>query len=154
MFAIGRHQRRATSVPSGSLAPSENRMAALTKAELGEFRKQLESIQARIRGDVRDLADGAFDRDAGESRSPTHPAELGSENFEQDFALNLISNEQDILADIADALDKIENGSYGLCEGCQVEGSTKKSYIPKARLKAIPWTRNCVECERRKEVHY
>jgi len=130
-------------------------MAALTKAELSEFRQQLEAIQARIRGDVRDLADGAFDRDSSESRSPTHPAELGSENFEQDFALNLISNEQDILADISDALEKIDNGTYGLCEGCQAEGTTgERGHIPKARLKAIPWTRNCVECERRKEVHY
>ena len=82
-------------------------------------------------------------------------AELGSENYEQDFALDLIRNEQETLGEIAAALGRIEDGTYGQCEGCREEGvSGRKSLIPKTRLKAIPWARNCVECERKRETQY
>jgi DnaK suppressor protein len=129
-------------------------MAVLTKTDLKSFRDQLQMLRARLRGDVQDLATGAFDRD-GESRSPTHMAELGSENYEQDFALDLIRNEQETLAEIAAAIAKIDDGTFGICEACLEEGKTdRKSSIPKTRLRAIPWARNCVECERQREAQY
>ena len=127
---------------------------ALSKTELAQFRKQLLSISARLRGDVDNIADGAFGRE-DESRTPTHPAELGSDNYEQDFALDLIHNEQETLREISAALQKIEKGTFGMCEGCCEEGKTgRKAVIPKTRLKAIPWARNCVECERKREAQY
>lgn len=135
-------------------ASYERLMTALTKVELGEFRKLLEMLQARVRGDVSDIAGHAFDHDDSESRSPTHPAELGSENFEQEVALDLIRNEEEFLNDITDALEKIKAGTFGVCEGCLSKGVTeKKALINKARLKAVPWTRNCVDCERYRETH-
>ena len=127
---------------------------ALSKIELAQFRKQLLSISARLRGDVDNLADGAFGREE-ESRTPTHPAELGSDNYEQDFALDLIHNEQETLKEISSALKRIEDESFGLCEVCTEEGKTgRKALIPKTRLKAIPWARNCVGCERKREAQY
>ena len=127
---------------------------ALSKIELAQFRKQLLSISARLRGDVDNIADGAFGRDE-ESRTPTHPAELGSDNYEQDFALDLIHNEQETLKEISSALKRIEDESFGLCEVCTEEGITgRKALIPKTRLKAIPWARNCVGCERKREAQY
>lgn len=127
-------------------------MSALTKTELDEFQTQLNIWQARLRGDVRDLTQGAFEGNAGESRSPNHPAELGSENFEQDFTLDLIHNEQEVLDDVSFAISKLQKGSFGICERCVAEGKPeKKSFIPKARLKAIPWAKNCVDCERERE---
>ncbi|MBI1310029.1 TraR/DksA family transcriptional regulator [bacterium] len=102
-----------------------------------------------------DIRDGAFGREDGDSRTPNHMAELGSENYEQDFALDLIRNEQETLGEIAAALGRIEAGTYGQCEGCLEEGTTgRKSLIPKTRLNAIPWARNCVECERKRETQY
>jgi len=127
---------------------------SLTQTELSQLQQQLQLLQARLRGDVQDIASSAFGGDQGESRTPQHLAELGSENFEQDFALDLIRNEQETLTEIAAALNKFSRGTYGLCEGCLAEGvPEKKANIAKARLKAIPWARNCVECERKRETH-
>lgn len=125
----------------------------LSSSDLEDQRRALQMIQARLRGDVQGIASSAFG-DGSESRSPQHMAELGSENFEQDFALDLIRNEQETLREISHALEKINQGSYGLCEQCLKEGKLeKKAAIAKARLKAIPWVRNCVDCETKRENH-
>lgn len=125
----------------------------IKKADLAEFRNLLLILRARIRGDVDQLKDEALDRDfGGDSRSPTHIAELGTDNFEQDFALRFVENDQETLEEINDALRRIDNGTYGLCEGCVEEGKpASKSSILKSRLRAIPYARNCVECERKRE---
>lgn len=72
------------------------------------------------------------------SSMPIHMADLGSDNFEQEFALGLMDGERKLLHEIDDALVRIEEGVYGICEG------TGKP-IPKARLEAQPWARYCVE---------
>ena len=127
---------------------------ALSKTELAQFRSRLLSLSGRLRGDVDNITDGAFGREE-DSRTPTHPAELGSDNYEQDFALDLIHNEQETLKEISSALKRIEDETFGLCELCTEEGKTgRKALIPKTRLKALPWTRNCVECEREREAQY
>ncbi len=129
-------------------------MTELTKAELKEFQAKLIEIRARIKGDVKDLTEETLGRDHGESRTPTHPAELGSETYEQDFSLSLIRNEEEVLEDISAALARLESGEYGVCLKCLEAGKpVKKSMIPKARLKAIPWAKNCVECERQREIY-
>lgn len=125
----------------------------MKKAEMTEFKKLLEGLQARLRGDVRQLAEEALGShrsdEGGESKSPTHMAELGSETFEQDFALSLVQNEQETLGEIAKALDKIKAGTFGQCEGCVKEGkSPAQSIIPKERLRVIPYAKYCVRCAR------
>ena len=127
---------------------------ALSKTELVQFRNRLLSLSGRLRGDVDNITDGAFGREE-ESRTPTHPAELGSDNYEQDFALDLIHTEQETLKEISSALKRIEDETFGLCKGGTEEGKTgRKALIPKTRLKALPWTRNCVACERKHEAQY
>jgi len=126
----------------------------LKKSELAEFKQLLLALKARLRGDVQKLTSSALDRaDRGtDSKSPTHIAELGTDNFEQDFALRFVENEQETLKEINAALKRIEDGTYGLCEMCHEEGKPKsKSAIPKTRLRAIPFARNCVACERKRE---
>ncbi|MFN6103175.1 MAG: TraR/DksA family transcriptional regulator [Planctomycetaceae bacterium] len=128
----------------------------MKKTEMAEFKTLLEALQARLRGDVRQLTDEALGKDrqdvGGESKSPTHMAELGSDAFEQEFALSLVANEQETLAEIAVAIQKIKDGTYGECEVCLKEGKTAtQSAIPKARLKAIPYARTCVNCARKRE---
>lgn len=128
----------------------------LKKAEMEEFKKLLLALRARIRGDVKQMTDEALDRnnDGTESKSPTHLAELGTETYEQDFALRRVENEQELLDEIEEALDRIEDESYGICAGCREAGkSIAKSVIPKPRLRVIPYARNCVECERKREEH-
>ncbi len=69
---------------------------------------------------------------------PIHMADIGSDNFEQEFALGLMDSERKMVHEIDDALQRIEDGTYGICE------ATGKP-IPKARLEAQPWARYCVE---------
>ena len=126
----------------------------LTKTELQRYQSTLAGIRARLRGDVAGLTSGALDREK-ENSSPTDMAELGSDAWEQDFALDLIGKDENTLRAVIEALKKLDDGTFGLCEGCVDEGKPKtKCNIPKARLKAIPWTTNCVECERKREKQY
>ncbi len=128
----------------------------MKKAEMIEFRELLEEMQSRLRGDVSQLTKEALGMDrqdgGGESKSPTHMAELGSDTYEQDFTLSLAANEQETLSEIAAALQRIKDGSFGLCEICTKEGkSPTQSAIPKPRLRVIPYARTCVDCARKRE---
>jgi len=69
-----------------------------------------------------------------------HMADSGTDNFDRDFALSLLSSDQDAVYEIEEALKRIERKTYGVCE------LTGKA-IPKARLEAIPWTRFTVEAQ-------
>jgi DnaK suppressor protein len=97
-----------------------------------------------LRGEVTQLADAALKKNrpdgaADSSSMPIHMADLGSDNFEQEFTLSLMENEEDTLMAIESALERIEDGTYGQCEECGVK-------IPKARLNAIPYAPLCVKC--------
>jgi len=69
-----------------------------------------------------------------------HMADSGTDNFDRDFALSLLSADQDSVYEIEEALKRIEKKTFGICE------LTNKT-IPKARLEAIPWTRFTVEAQ-------
>jgi RNA polymerase-binding transcription factor DksA len=69
-----------------------------------------------------------------------HMADSGTDNFDRDFALSLLSADQDAIYEIDEAIKRIQKGTYGICE------LTHKP-IPKARLDAIPWTRFTVEAQ-------
>ena len=78
------------------------------------------------------------------SSMPIHMADLGTDNYEQEFALGLMDSERKLLREIDDALERVEQGTYGICEGTGRQ-------IPKARLEAQPWARYCVEYARMME---
>ncbi len=73
-----------------------------------------------------------------------HQADAGSDAYEKDFALSLLSQEQDALYEIEEALKRLELGTYGVCE---MSGKA----IPHARLEAIPFARFTVECQQQLE---
>lgn len=73
-----------------------------------------------------------------------HQADAGSDAYEKDFALSLLSQEQDALYEIEEALKRIELGTYGVCE-------MSSKVIPHARLEAIPFARFTVECQQQLE---
>jgi DnaK suppressor protein len=123
----------------------------MKKDELKVYRERLLSLRARLRGDVNQLADAALKKngnDGGGSLSsmPIHMADIGSDNFEQEFTLTLMQSEESTLAAIELALEKIEDATYGICEECEVK-------IPKTRLNAIPYTTVCVKCAQQHEQH-
>ena len=73
-----------------------------------------------------------------------HQADAGSDAYEKDFALSLLSQEQDALYEIEEALKRIEVGTYGVCE-------MSNKAIPHTRLEAIPFARFTVECQQQLE---
>lgn len=125
----------------------------LTKPEMLHYKELLLALRARLRGDVQQLTHEALSTNHnGDRKSPTHLAELGTETYEQDFSLRFVENDQEVLSEIVAALERITEGTYGMCERCRDEGRPpSKSTIRKTRLTAIPYARNCIECERKRE---
>jgi RNA polymerase-binding transcription factor DksA len=122
----------------------------MTKADLQAYQEQLAAMRDRHNGDVSHLADEALRRTGSGasgnlSNMPIHMADLGTDNFEQEFTLSLMQNEEQLLGEIGAALERIKQGSFGQCEECQ-------GAIPKARLQAVPYARHCVDCARKLET--
>ena len=97
--------------------------SALKNEELASYRRILQSLRSRLRGDLDQMTDEALRRDlAGGSGNlsnvPLHMADLGTENYDQEFTLGLIENEQGTLELVNEALDRMERGTFGLCVEC------------------------------------
>ncbi len=95
----------------------------------------LDSMLGVAEGNLRTRAEGSEASAFG-----LHQADAGSDAYDRDFALSLLSQEQDALYEIEQALKRIEQGVYGECE---ISGKS----IPHARLEAIPFARYTVECQ-------
>jgi len=116
----------------------------MKKAEARVYKERLLALRARLRGDFTAMADAALNKTRSEasgdlSSMPIHMADIGSDNFEQEFTLSLMANEENTLEQIESALERIEAGAYGVCTDCG-----KK--IKKSRLNAIPYAPCCIEC--------
>jgi DnaK suppressor protein len=116
----------------------------MNKADMKVYKERLLQLRARLRGDVTAMANAALYKTRSEasgdlSSMPIHMADVGTDNFEQEFTLSLMENDEDTLGLIEAALERIEDGVYGACLEC--EGK-----IPKTRLNAIPFTAYCVKC--------
>ncbi len=114
-----------------------------TPQEVAHFKTLLLEKRAEIIGDMSAIENEALDKSRGESSGdlsnmPIHMADLGTDNYEQEFALNLVDSERRLLNEIHAALERIEDGVYGICEG------TGKP-ISKTRLEACPWSRFSIE---------
>ncbi len=113
------------------------------------YRERLIALRARLRGDVNNMANATLHKRRSEangdlSSMPIHMADMGTDNFEQEFTLHLMQSEEDTLGRIEIALERIEEGTYGECEVCGVR-------IPKARLNALPYATTCVKCASKRE---
>jgi DnaK suppressor protein len=121
----------------------------MNQAEIKVYKERLLSLRARLRGDVNQMADAALKKSRSEangdlSSMPIHMADIGSDNFEQEFTLSLMENEGAALEKIEASLERIDEGTYGECEECGVK-------IPKTRLNAIPYATLCVKCASQQE---
>jgi DnaK suppressor protein len=110
---------------------------AKIKPEWSKFYQNLLELRERLLHQMDGLAKESAEELAGYS---LHMADSGTDNFDRDFALSLLSSDQDAIYEIEEALKRIEKSTYGVCE------LTGKN-IPKARLEAIPWTRFTVEAQ-------
>jgi len=121
-------------------------MPRLKKADLERFRTLLLDYRRVLRGDLNHLEEGALRRkkDNAATLDISNFADLGSDNFEQDFTIGLIENSETTMREIDAALQRIEDRTYGVC----VEHGEP---IGKNRLKALPWAKLCIECQRKLE---
>lgn len=115
----------------------------LVKKELEEFREMLLAKRRSLLGDLDGMAEQTIrQHDTGNlSSMPTHMADVGTDNFEHEFTLGLLESEQALLREINEALQRIDDRSYGICLGTSQP-------IPKTRLKAKPWAKYTVEYAR------
>jgi DnaK suppressor protein len=117
----------------------------LTAAEIENFKAMLLEKRNEILGNVKHMEDETLRKSRSElSSTPIHMADVGSDNYELENMLGLMDSERRIVREIDDALHRIEEGQYGICEG-------NDEPIPKARLNAIPWARHCVACANQME---
>jgi DnaK suppressor protein len=117
----------------------------MTKPDFTLYHKRLLALRARLQGDTTQMEDNALNKDHDKATSmPNHMAELGTENFDQELTLSLLGSDNDAIDQIDAALKRIENGSFGLCEGCGAK-------IPASRLEAIPYSALCVQCASQQE---
>jgi RNA polymerase-binding transcription factor DksA len=107
------------------------------KPEWQKYYNRLLELREQLLNQMNGLAKESAQEMPGYS---LHMADSGTDNFDRDFALSLLSSDQDAVYEIEEALKRIEKKTYGTCE---LTGKT----IPKARLEAIPWTRFTVEAQ-------
>lgn len=136
--------------PSSRRSPKKKDVPVYTKTseylnpqEVEHFQHLLIEKMQEIVGDVNSIEDEALkksrlDATGDLSSMPIHMADIGTDNYEQEFALNLLDSERKILHEIAEALQRIEDDAYGICE-------VTSRGISKARLEARPWARYCIE---------
>ena len=107
------------------------------KPQWSNYYRRLLDLREQLQRQMSGLAKQSAEEVQGYS---LHMADSGTDNFDRDFALSLLSSDQDAVYEIEAALNRIEKGTYGVCE------VTNKP-IPRARLDAIPWTRYTVEAQ-------
>lgn len=114
-----------------------------TAKDLTSYRMILVQMRGLITGDISNLERDAFGID-GEKAAVDNKADNGSDSFYQEFSLELLQLDENSLREVDEALDRIDEGSYGRCQGCE-------DWIAKERLKAVPHARHCIGCQRKLE---
>ena len=137
--ARGRIVKAATAASIlGVAAPAQDGNGDVhVKPEWERYYSTLMDLRERLLRQMSGLAKESAEEMDGYS---LHMADSGTDNFDRDFALSLLSSDQDAIYEIDEALKRIQRGTYGVCE------LTGKP-IPKARLDAIPWARFTVEAQ-------
>ena len=130
--------------------PRPKRPKAPPKLDLTEFRKRLLIEQERLQDQLTEIEQRTARSVDSETPSELsgyedHPADLASETFEREKDLALEENLQDMLNKVRTALEKIEAGTYGVCDACG-QG------INKYRMEALPFATLCVDCQSRLEA--
>jgi RNA polymerase-binding protein DksA len=137
-------------IPRGPAVPTNGRprknLAGISPKDLELFRDAILAKRREIVGDMSSMEREALRSSSGTNLSnlPLHMADMGTDNYEQEFTLGLMEKERKLLRDLNDALAKIQNGTYGICEG------TGKP-ISRPRLEAQPWARYSIEHARKLE---
>jgi RNA polymerase-binding protein DksA len=124
----------------------------MNKKQLSQFRKQLEVLRAQLGQELQQLSESNLNKSQRESTGDLsgysyHMADVGTDNFGREMELNIASSGNERLRLIEEAIERVDEGSFGKCLSCGAE-------IHGERLKAIPYTRLCIDCARESEKKY
>src|SRR3990167_1506509 len=121
----------------------------MDKDELMKLKAQLEAERVKIAEGLNHLERDNLNRSQKDASGDLsgysfHMADMATDNFDRDFSLGIASSEQDLLNRIDEALQKIKEGTFGVCEQCE-------KAITMKRLKAVPYTKMCIKCQEEEE---
>ncbi|MFA5795323.1 MAG: TraR/DksA family transcriptional regulator [Candidatus Brocadiia bacterium] len=153
--------KKSASVKSKKISPKKPALPVkkenepkLVKTNLSaSLLKQLKNIllarKAIIEGDLgqmgkETLGKSRIDASGDLSNLPLHAADQGTDTFEQDFTIGLMENEGEEIKQIEEALNRIEEKTYGMCESCNKP-------VPEARLRVVPFAKFCIKCQSKNE---
>jgi RNA polymerase-binding transcription factor DksA len=116
----------------------------MNKRAAERFRKPLQALVDRLQPEVAEMTSQTLSPSGGQAggeltNSPMHLADKGTEEFLHGITAVLLKNEERIIEQVRDALTRIDEGTFGVCEECDGD-------IPGERLDAMPFVRYCVEC--------
>ena len=120
-----------------------------SKSDLKDFKKIVLKKKEEIINDLKHISDDTLRKSQKEASGDIsgytyHMADVASDNYDREFSLGLASGERKSLYELDDALKRIEEGTFGICDDC-------KSSITKIRLKAVPSARLCIKCQQKRE---
>lgn len=135
----GRARRARRTVTQTTTNKSKKQPEKLTPAQRREFRDMLIAMSDQLRNQIAALRDDSLKR-----ADEVNHAEDGTDAFERQFALKIASTEHESVVEIDEALRRIRDRTYGVCEGCE-------RLIEHPRLKALPFVRLCIACQSEEE---
>jgi len=120
-----------------------------SKGDLKDFKKIVLKKKEELLNDLKHISDDTLRKSQKEASGDIsgytyHMADVATDNYDREFSLGLASNERKSLYELDDALKRIEEGIFGICDDC-------KSSITKIRLKAVPSARLCIKCQQKRE---
>ena len=122
-----------------------------SKAKLTQFRKSIEKRMEEIAEDMGDIHDGILDNGnnseglSQESVFSVHMADAGTDTFEQEKNYKLMGRESDYYKNLEIALDRIDDGIFGICKICE-------ELIPEERMLEVPNATKCVGCKEKEKL--
>ena len=120
-----------------------------SKSDLKDFKKIVLKRKEEILNDLKHISDDTLRKSQKEASGDIsgytyHMADVATDNYDREFSLGIASSERKSLYELDDALKRIEEGVFGICDDC-------KSSITKIRLRAVPSARLCIKCQQKRE---
>jgi RNA polymerase-binding protein DksA len=121
---------------------------SLSKEQVKQFRQLLITERAKLTDEIKSIAHetSTSPREASGDLSAytVHLADMAADTYQRELSMNIVSGEQQTLYQIDDALKRLDEGSFGICQQCSQP-------ISMSRLKAVPYASLCIACQRVKE---
>jgi len=112
-----------------------------------QFRRRLEAMARSLRNDLESLQEVTFQASGGQgggesSNAPMHLGDRGTEEYMNQLETTLLGHEEQISQQVREALERLNNGSFGICQSCGKE-------VALERLEALPFASQCIDCASR-----